>query len=58
LLLCDLINQHIRFEERELFVFLENQLTPQKLDEIFVQLEKHPLGSEEWKDEFWVKKKD
>ena len=56
-LLCDLINHHIRFEERELFVFLENRLTKEKLDEILTQLEKHPLGKEEWKDEFWVAKK-
>ena len=27
-----------------------------KLDEIHIQLEKHPLGHEEWKDEFWVVK--
>jgi hemerythrin-like domain-containing protein len=56
-MLCDLINQHIRFEERELFVYLENHLTPQKLDEIFVQLEKHPLSCDVWKDEFWTRKK-
>lgn len=58
LLLCDLINQHIRFEERELFVFLESLLVKEKLDEIHEQLEKHPLGKEVWKDEFWVAKKD
>lgn len=58
LLLCDLINHHIRFEERELFVFLENRLSPQKLDEIFLQLEKHPLSCEEWKEEFWTLKKE
>lgn len=57
-LLCDLINHHIRFEEREMFVFLEKLLTSEKLDEIFKELEKHPLGCEEWKDEFWIKKKD
>lgn len=55
-LLTDLINNHIRFEERELFVYLEGLLTKEKLDEIFVQLEKHPVSCEEWKDEFWVKK--
>ena len=53
-LLCDLINHHIRFEERELFAYLEEKLSREKLDEIHIQLEKHPLGHEEWKDEFWV----
>ncbi|MBM3416123.1 MAG: hypothetical protein FJY20_06680 [Bacteroidetes bacterium] len=57
-MLCDLIHQHIRFEEREFFVYLESLLNPEKLDEIFVKLEKHPLGPEEWKDEFWVKKRE
>lgn len=56
ILLTDLINNHIRFEERELFVYLEGLLTKEKLDEIFVQLEKHPVSCDEWKDEFWVKK--
>ncbi|HMU46496.1 MAG TPA: hemerythrin domain-containing protein [Chitinophagaceae bacterium] len=56
ILLTDLINNHIRFEERELFVYLEALLTKEKLDEIFVQLEKHPVSCDEWKDEFWVKK--
>ena len=58
-ILCDLLNHHIRFEERELFVYLENLLSTEKLDEVYKELEKHPLKSEEWKEEeFWVKKKD
>jgi hemerythrin-like domain-containing protein len=56
LLLCDLLDQHIRFEERELFNYLEELLTPVQLDNIFTELEAHPLGKEEWTDEFWVKK--
>ncbi len=59
LILCDLLNQHIRFEERELFVYLENLLSPEKLNEVHREIEKHPLPHEEWKDEeFWVKKKE
>lgn len=58
LLLCDLINQHIHFEERELFGYMEAHLSPVKLEEIFSQLEKHPLGNETWKDEFWLSKKE
>lgn len=57
IILCDLLNAHIRFEERELFPHLEKILTREQLDNIFTQLEKHPVHCEqEWKDEFWVKK--
>ncbi|MBL7748701.1 MAG: hemerythrin domain-containing protein [Chitinophagaceae bacterium] len=57
LLLCDLTTQHIRFEERELFGYLEQLLTPEQLDNVFKQLEEHPVScNEEWKEEFWVKK--
>ncbi|MEQ1675697.1 MAG: hemerythrin domain-containing protein [Chitinophagaceae bacterium] len=57
LLLCDLVSQHIRFEERELFGYLEELLTSEQLDTVFKQLEEHPVScEEEWKDEFWVKK--
>jgi hemerythrin-like domain-containing protein len=55
-LLADLLNQHIRFEERELFNYLEKTLTAEKLDEIFTQLEEHPVKKAEWTDEFWVNK--
>ena len=57
LILSDLLNKHIRFEERELFVHLEKILTQEQLENIFIQLEKHPVHCEqEWKEEFWVKK--
>jgi hemerythrin-like domain-containing protein len=56
-ILADLLNTHIRFEERELFGFLEETLTPAQLETIFTALEKHPVhDNAEWKDEFWVKK--
>lgn len=58
LILCDLLTHHIRFEEREFYAYIEELLPPEKLSEIFQQLEKHPLGKEVWKDEFWVRKKD
>lgn len=58
-ILCDLLDKHIRFEERELFVYLESHLGPDKLNEIHTLLEKHPVKCDtEWKDEFWVKKKE
>lgn len=55
--LCNLLNSHIRFEERELFAYLEETLTPEQLNVIYKELEKHPVHfDEEWKNEFWVKK--
>ena len=55
--LANLIETHIRFEERELFQYLEANLTENQLTEIYEKLEKHPLPmKEEWKDHFWVKK--
>lgn len=57
IILSDLVNQHIRFEERELFPFMEHLLTTEQLDTVFNELEAHPLTCEEWTDEFWVKKK-
>lgn len=55
-LLADLVNHHIRFEERELFAWLESNLAPDKLDQIFEQLEKHPVHDDTWTDEFWISK--
>jgi hemerythrin-like domain-containing protein len=57
IILSDLLNHHIRFEERELFAYLEKELKPEQLDIIYKELEKHPVHCEtEWKEEFWVKK--
>jgi hemerythrin-like domain-containing protein len=54
--LCNLLNDHIRFEERELFGYLEKTLSAAQLDSIYKELEEHPLSCDEWKDEFWAKK--
>ncbi len=54
-LLGNLLTDHIRFEERELYGYLEQTLSPEQLDSIFKKLEEHPVNCEEWKDEFWVK---
>lgn len=56
-ILSDLLDKHIRFEERQLFTFLEEILTAEQLDVIQQQLEEHPVSCEEWKDEFWARKK-
>ena len=55
-LLADFINKHIRFEERELFVYAEKKLTQEQLDEIYKELPHDSNCETEWKDEFWVKK--
>jgi hemerythrin-like domain-containing protein len=56
--LSNLIESHIRFEERELFQYLEERLSKNQLADIYEKLEQHPVScKEDWKDEFWVKKK-
>lgn len=56
--LADLIDEHIRFEERELFPFLEKTLPPKILSEIGSQLNTlHTDNGEEiYPNEFWIKK--
>jgi hemerythrin-like domain-containing protein len=59
--LADFVNNHIRFEERELFVYAEKTLTQEQLDEIYKELphdshcETDPIAIG-WEDKFWVKK--
>lgn len=53
-LLSDLLNQHIRFEERVLFVHLEKQLSKEQLDAVLAGLEAHPLACGEWTEAFWL----
>ena len=54
--LAEYINNHIRFEERELFAYAEQALTPEQLNEIYNELPNNLHCETEWKDEFWVKK--
>jgi hemerythrin-like domain-containing protein len=54
--LCDLVDAHIRFEEQQVFTYLEQTLTEDQLNIISIQLEKHPVAAEEWKDMFWKDK--
>jgi hemerythrin-like domain-containing protein len=56
-LLADTINDHIRFEERQFFPYLEKKLMEEQLNSIYRQLDEHPLCNEKWDNEFWVKKK-
>ena len=55
-LLAEVINNHIRFEERQLFAYVEKIFTPEQLNEIYKDLPNELQCDTEWKDEFWVKK--
>jgi hemerythrin-like domain-containing protein len=55
-LLAEFINNHIRFEERELFAYAEQTLTPEQLNEIYKELPNDSHCETEWKEDFWVKK--
>ena len=50
-----LINDHIRFEERNFFPHLEQHCSPQKLEEIGKHLaEEHTEPDDDFQPEFWV----
>ena len=60
-LLADVLDKHIRFEERQLFAFAEQTLSPEQLNLISLELSDDPHCSTDqdatgWKNEFWVKK--
>ena len=60
-LLAEFINNHIRFEERKLFAYAEEVLTPEQLGEIYNDLPNDlhcdtDAAAIGWKDEFWAKK--
>lgn len=56
-ILADMTNDHIRFEERQLFPYLEEKLNEDQLNDIYKQLAEHPHCIEKWDNEFWMKKK-
>jgi len=56
--LANLVDAHVRYEERELFPHLEQVLTNDQLEWIGKQLnEKHEMLRDDFGDEFWVRKK-
>jgi hemerythrin-like domain-containing protein len=55
-LLAEFVNNHIRFEERELFAYAERTLTWEQLNEIYKDLPHDFHCGTEWRDEFWVRK--
>jgi hemerythrin-like domain-containing protein len=55
-MLADKMNDHIRFEERQLFPHIEKKLTTDQLNSIYHQLAKHPHCPDKWENKFWSKK--
>ncbi len=54
-LFADLIQDHILFEEKEMYIWLEKELTTAQLEKIRIQLEQKPLVlMDEWKLDFWL----
>ncbi|MGI8635873.1 MAG: hemerythrin domain-containing protein [Segetibacter sp.] len=55
--LANLVDDHVRYEERELFPHLEQILTNAQLERIGKQLnEKHEKFKDNFADEFWLSK--
>jgi hypothetical protein len=53
LFLADAVDNHIRYEERELFPHLEKGLTEEQLIKIGEQLNAAPAAAENYTDVFW-----
>ena len=52
--LADMVDQHVRFEERILFPHLEEKLSKEQLEIIGKQITDDPLA-DHYEDEFWIK---
>lgn len=55
--LANLMEAHIRYEERELFPYLEGILTKEQLQKVHQGLNEIPDFSEEWPEPFWTTKR-
>lgn len=56
--LADLVDNHTRYEERELFPWIENNFEEERLIEISKILDQENHSAEEtYEDEFWVKER-
>ena len=55
-LLADFINNHIRFEERKLFVMLKKHLHQNNWRKSTKSCRMTCIVDTEWEDEFWVRK--
>jgi hemerythrin-like domain-containing protein len=54
-ILGDALNDHIRFEERQLFPHIEQTVSEDQLNEISRQLDHQPSCKTEWHNAFWEK---
>lgn len=52
--LADLVDDHVRYEERILFPYLEQELSKEQLENIGTQIPGEPL-KDTFPDDFWVK---
>lgn len=57
LTLAKAIDDHIRFEERQLFPYAEKAIPEKELNVIYEQLPKKPPKCANWELQFWVKPK-
>jgi hemerythrin-like domain-containing protein len=56
--LADIVDKHVRYEERELFPHLEQVLTNEQLEQIGKQLAGHANAlKDDFADAFWIKDK-
>ena len=51
---CDLLVEHINFEEEIFFSWFEQNLDSLQLTAISKELESHPISEIKWDDAFWV----
>ena len=58
--LADTVDNHVRYEERQLFPHLEQVLTDEQLNSIGKQLaaDHDPTLKDDFADEFWLKNKN
>jgi len=53
--IADMVYEHVRYEERDLFPHLERKLSKEQLENISEQIEKHHPSSlrDQYEDQFW-----
>ncbi len=56
ILIANLVDKHVRYEERELYPHLEKMLTYAQLENIGIHLLETPVLKDDYADEFWVSK--
>ena len=56
--LAEMLNAHIRFEERQLFPHIEKIASIDQLNRIFEQLQQSPQCTATWDKKFWKTKDD